>query len=339
MNTVIKIISNPDKGMWRNFVDNHPQGNIFQTPEMVEVYKKTKNYLPLTLAAIDTDSDEIQAIVNAALIHEFGESLKSFTSRSIIIGGPLYHDNLKGWKSVRLLMEQYDAIVSGSSLYTEIRNLWDTKKLPLPQDYTYEQHLNFLVDLSGGKENLWKNLSKPRRYGINKSRKMGVTIREISSENELDTLYLLLKDTYNRARHPIPDKSLFDAVYSYLVPKNLGKIFFACYENKLIGAIVLLLYKQKIYDWYSCSLKDCSKFYPNDILVWHTLEWGSSNDYIIFDFMGAGKPEEKYGVREFKRQFGGPLVNFGRYKKVHSPIKYSITQSALAGYKLVGKYF
>jgi len=27
---------------------------------------------------------------------------------------------------------------------------------------------------------------------------------------------------------------------------------------------------------------------------------------------GAGKPSEKYGVRDFKAKFGGNLVNFGR---------------------------
>ena len=336
---MIDIISDPDKASWGNFVHNHPQGNIFQTPEMAEVYSNTKKYFPLTLAALDSQSNEIMALVTAAIIHEFSGPLKPFTSRSIIIGGPLSHDNPKGRESVRLLMEQYDAIAGRRALYTEIRNLWDTKNFPFPEDYIFAEHLNFLVDLSVGKENLWKNLSKSRRYGITKSSKMGVTIHEISSENELDTLYSLLKDTYNRARHPLSDKSLFDSVYTHLVPKNLGKIFFARHENNSIGAIILLLFKQNIYHYYSCSLPDYSKFYPNDILVWHALEWGSLNNYSLFDFMGAGKPDEKYGVREFKRQFGGAMVNYGRYKKVHSPIKNWIAQQGLATYKQAGNCF
>jgi serine/alanine adding enzyme len=330
---MIEIISNPDKTTWGNFVYSHPQGNIFQTPEMAEVYKNTKNYLPLTLAAIDSHSDEITALLNTAIINEIGGSLKSLTARSIIFGGPLYYNNLNGCESVRLLMEHYDAIIGRSAVYTEIRNLWDTNNSPFLQDYIYEEHLNFLVDLSAGKDKMWKNLSKARRYGITKSSKMGVTIHEISSENELGTLYFLLKDTYNRARHPLADKSLFDAVYTHLVQKNMGKIFFANLENNSIGAIILLLYKENIYHWYSCSLNDYSKFYPNDILVWHALEWGSMNNYSIFDFMGAGKPDQNYGVREFKRQFGGAMVNYGRYKKVHSPIKYWIAQKGLAVYK------
>jgi hypothetical protein len=39
------------------FVLNHPHGNIFQTLEMAEVYRRTKNYELITLAAIDTKND------------------------------------------------------------------------------------------------------------------------------------------------------------------------------------------------------------------------------------------------------------------------------------------
>ena len=51
---MIEITDSPDKTQWREFVYNHPQGNIFQTPEMADVYRRTMNYEPITLAAIDT---------------------------------------------------------------------------------------------------------------------------------------------------------------------------------------------------------------------------------------------------------------------------------------------
>lgn len=35
-----------------------------------------------------------------------------------------------------------------------------------------------------------------------------------------------------------------------------------------------------------------------------------------FDFMGAGKPNKPYGVREFKKRFGGELVEYGRYRLI-----------------------
>ena len=335
---MIEITAHPDRETWGRFVSSHPRGNIFQSPEMAEVYSNTKNYSPLTLAAVETDSGHIVALLNAAIIHEVNRLMAPLTSRSIIIGGPLYADTPQGRDAVACLLDYYARDCAKKAIYTEIRNLWDTDRNVFVADYDYEEHLNYLVDLRLGKETLWNNLSKARRYGISRSRKSGVTIEEIRGADELPVLYRLLKDTYSRARLPLADKSLFDSVYSCLAPKNMAKFYFARHEGKEIGAIAFLLYNDRIYDWYSSSLKEYSKMYPSDSLVWQGMEWGSENGYSVFDFMGAGKPDEKYGVREFKRQFGGTLVNFGRYKKVHSPVKNWIAQRGLTVYKKLGSH-
>jgi len=38
------VVDTFNKNDWSKFVYNHPHGNIYQTPEMAEVYKRTKNY-------------------------------------------------------------------------------------------------------------------------------------------------------------------------------------------------------------------------------------------------------------------------------------------------------
>lgn len=55
---MIEIIESPDTKQWSEFVLNHPCGSIFQMPEMAEVYKRTKNYEPITLAVVDTRNVE-----------------------------------------------------------------------------------------------------------------------------------------------------------------------------------------------------------------------------------------------------------------------------------------
>jgi len=317
---MIKIISDPDTQIWEQFVNDHPQGNIFQTPDISTVYKETKNYTPVTLAAVDTDTNDMMALLNAVIIKEFNGFFERLTARSIIIGGPLFIDSDKGKIAVKKMMKYYDAMFGRLVIYTEVRNMWDIKEQIAFSGYEYEDHLNYLIDLTSGEKEIWKNLSKARKYGIKKSKKMGVEIYEMNTIDELPVLYNLLIDTYKKARHPLADISLFNSLFSVLVPKNRAKIFFAKCEENYIGAIILLMYENKLYDWYSCSKTEYSNYYPNDRLVWHSLDWGSANHYSVFDFMGAGKPLENYGVREFKKQFGGTLVNFGRLKKIHSPI-------------------
>jgi len=55
--SMIEITDSPDTKQWCEFVLNHPHGNIFQTLEMAEVYRRTKNYAPVALAAFDTKND------------------------------------------------------------------------------------------------------------------------------------------------------------------------------------------------------------------------------------------------------------------------------------------
>ena len=51
---MIEIIESQDTKQWSEFVLNQTHGNIFQTQEMAEVYRRIKNYEPVSLAAVDT---------------------------------------------------------------------------------------------------------------------------------------------------------------------------------------------------------------------------------------------------------------------------------------------
>lgn len=330
---MIKITANPDKNLWQQFVNNHPKGNIFQAPIMAEVYRNTKNYQPVILAAIESETNDISALVQAVIIKEFTGILDQFTARSVITGGPLYRDSDTGNNAAVQLMEYYDRTVGSQVIYTEIRNLWDLNNTALLPGYVFEEHLNYLVDLTSGKEKLWTNLSKARKYGVNKSRKAGVIVEELKTLKERDILYDLLSDTYKKARLPLADKSLFCALCQSPGDKHHAKVFFARHNGEYIGAIILLMHNGTIYDWYACSRKDASNVYPNDLLVWHAFEWGCDNHYSVFDFMGAGKPNEAYGVRDFKKQFGGELVQYGRYKKIHAPAKMWLSQQGFSIYR------
>lgn len=65
--------------------------------------------------------------------------------------------------------------------------------------------------------------------------------------------------------------------------------------------------------------------------MWHVLNWGATHGMAVYDFGGAGRPDEEYGVREFKAKFGGELVSFGRNRLVHAP---TLLQLSTIGYGL-----
>jgi len=49
----------------------------------------------------------------------------------------------------------------------------------------------------------------------------------------------------------------------------------------------------------------------------------------VFDFMGAGNPYENYGVRDFKKRFGGEIVEYGRFIKINNSFLYKIGEFGL----------
>jgi lipid II:glycine glycyltransferase (peptidoglycan interpeptide bridge formation enzyme) len=73
------------------------------------------------------------------------------------------------------------------------------------------------------------------------------------------------------------------------------------------------------------------RMHPNDLVIWEILKWGKENGYRIFDFGGAGRPDREYGVREYKKKFGGATLNLGRYQKVHNRFLMNIS---VVGFKI-----
>jgi serine/alanine adding enzyme len=111
------------------------------------------------------------------------------------------------------------------------------------------------------------------------------------------------------------------------------KIFLAMSEGKIIGTMYVLCFKDVMYDWYAGSFKAYYNKYPNDLIPWEAFLWGKMNGYKYFDFGGAGKPDIPYGVRDYKLKFGGELVNYGRFEKIHKPFLMELGKLGLKTYK------
>jgi lipid II:glycine glycyltransferase (peptidoglycan interpeptide bridge formation enzyme) len=131
--------------------------------------------------------------------------------------------------------------------------------------------------------------------------------------------YQLLERTYANADVPLADGSLFEAAFEILHPRRMIKFLLARLGDSYIAGSVELLYKDTIYGWYGGVERAFSGYVPNELLQWNIFRWGAENGYKVYDFGGAGKPDEEYGVRDFKAKFGGELVCYGRNTHVHSP--------------------
>jgi lipid II:glycine glycyltransferase (peptidoglycan interpeptide bridge formation enzyme) len=143
--------------------------------------------------------------------------------------------------------------------------------------------------------------------------------------------YDLLSRSYAYARVPLADQSLFEAAFDLLHPRGMVKFLLAWIGKDCVAASAELVYKDTIFGWYSGVERAHSSSAPNELLMWHILEWGADNGYRVYDFGGAGRSYEEYGVRDFKAKFGGELVSYGRNSCIHSPTRLALSK---AGYKV-----
>ena len=119
---IVTNINRLCRDQWAEFVLRHPNGNIFQTPEMYEVYQNTKNYEPVFLAVVN-GKDEMSGTLLAIIQKEYSSVLGNFTARSIIHGGPLIKDDDSD--VLDFILKEYDKIIKKKAIYSQFRNFWD----------------------------------------------------------------------------------------------------------------------------------------------------------------------------------------------------------------------
>lgn len=313
---------------WDSFVNSHPQGNIFQTFNYFNLFRDLKGFHPVAVLLID-DTSNVEAVLSGIIQYQIKGPFRSYASRCIVMGGPLFQNNKLSL--LKKILEAFDNFIKNKAIYTQVRILSElqyAKSVFNDLQYNFEDHLNIKVDLTSTKEVLWSEVQPQKRNQINKAIRLGLEMRIISSADDLQKSYNLLKAIYKDIGLPLLPFSIFERMFNELVIKGLAQFFGVYHKEELIGARYAFIFKGTIYDYYAGSDKNYYKIYPNSFLPWQVMMWGKSNGMTLFDWGGAGKPGVPYGVRDYKAKFGGQFVNFGRYEKIHKPILYQLAKGA-----------
>lgn len=333
--TILTNVNEINRSAWSEFVAAHPKGNVFQTPEMYDCYVATPGYEPHVLAAMQ--DGQMVGIMLYVIMREKGIKAH-FSARSIIQGAPLAAGDKE--ETIVAMLQAYEQQLPSDVIYTQVRNHYEMLTVNdafQACGYRFESHLNFLVTLDT-EEQMWNRIGKGRIKQIKKAQKNNLTVDVYRGQEVTPSLvhegYHVIEQVYQRAGLPLTD------VQQILAVAGCGLLVMYVVRNadgKMLGCRFGIAYRDSIYGWYAGSYQEYYSLFPNDILIWETLRWGAANGYKVFDYGGAGEPNKPYGVRKFKQQMGGTLVNFGRYEKIHRPIMYRIGVMGLAMLKLLKK--
>lgn len=326
---MIDILKNDniDKQAWDRLVSESSTASWFQSYNCYQFYKKVDFLKPFAIAV--ADKDKILALVCGYVIAD-GGFVKRFMSRRAIVPGGVMIDSAADKSVVNLLLKELKNHISNKAIYTEIRNFndySDFKSIFQKADFSYQPHLNFHLD-SSNNDIAFKNLKQNKRRYVRLSLKEGAEWQLTTDKNEIEELYEILAELY-RTKVKTP---LFPISFFYtLSAENDARIIVVKYKEKVVGGgVFVVLNNKSIYEWFVCGEdRHYKNVYPSILSTWGGIEYAANNNIPLFDFMGAGKPDVEYGVRDFKAEFGGELVEYGRFISISNKLLYRTGEMAV----------
>ena len=202
--------------------------------------------------------------------------------------------------------------------------------------------MNFHVDTSSV-EVAEANMGKSRKRDIRTTIREGVSIKSIydlrflisdlEREQVVREYYAILEKLYKtKVKTP-----LFPVEFFLELSKHKDARFLLTELNgKIIGGTVCVAQEGKcLYEWFACGEDGVyPHVFPSCYATYAGIKYAAEHMIPRFDMMGAGKPDEAYGVRDFKAKFGGKEVEHGRFLCVTKPLLYNM---GVIGVKLLKK--
>lgn len=357
---LLHAFSDIDPQQWQSLVERSPYATWFQTPEAYQFYASNpEEMIPFAYgieddevkgerlevkgmgnSRADKQTSRLKAVCVGYVTKERSALKQFFTRRAIIIGGPLLAEDASDAEVAALLKAVKECKVESlkckgtedskadnqasrlkKPIYIETRNFHDYshwRAVFEANDFAYQPHLNIQVACNAN-----HTMSEQRQRQVKKAIKNGAEICEASSEQEIRDWYQILRQLYRqKVRTPLWSEAFFLQFYR----SGVGKFLMVKYEGKVIGGMMCpVLAEKAIYEWYVCGLdEEYKEQYPSVMATYAAIEYAKQKGIPMFDFMGAGVPDKPYGVRDFKMEFDGEVVEYGRYLHTRKPLLYKI---------------
>lgn len=323
-----------DPQQWQALVDRSPYATWFQTQEAYQFYASNPEEMMPFAYGVERECT-LCALCVGYVTKERCAIKQYFTRRAIIIGGPLIDNDATAEEVAALLnavkkLQRSDLQPAGQStglspIYFEIRNFHDYsrwKEVFQKAGFAYQPHLNYHVDTTS-LDQVQSRIGKHRWRYIRLSMRDGAKIVENPTIEQVRAFYTILQDLYRtKVRTPLWSWEFFERLYH----TEQARYILVELDGQIVGGTACVCLPGKaVYEWYACGLDNCrDDIRPLSVAIWGEMQYAAENGYPLFDFMGAGTPNQPYGVRDFKAEFGGELVEHGRFLCVRKPLLYAI---------------
>lgn len=341
-----------DRGEWSRLVQTSATGTWFQTLEAYEFFASQSELFKPFVVAISNDASlskaqhsinsslqTLRAVCNGYVTLERNPIKQYFTRRAIINGGPVIANDATSEEVETLMIavrNQFKILdlrfkILNSPIFIETRNFNDYSRWKGAFEkagFSYQPHLNFHVDCTDI-EQMWERLSENRKRQVrhvNGDSKFEISNLRLDNipvtEQDVREWYAILSELYRtKVKTPLWPVQFFVEAYR----QGVGQFLLVRHEGKIIGGSMVVRDEKTVYEWFECGLNALSKEqYPSVMATYAGMCYAAEEGIGRYDMMGAGVPDVPYGVRDFKAEFGGKLVEHGRFLCVCEPILYKI---------------
>jgi lipid II:glycine glycyltransferase (peptidoglycan interpeptide bridge formation enzyme) len=298
--------------LWRDFIDTNEQATFFHTLEWRDIIAEIYGFLPVYLIALDTDG-EVSGIMPSFFTksHFFGKKIVSTPFN--FYNGPLFNDREAG----KALIDNLTEIgKEKGARYIELKTL---KPLDenleaglVKREHYYISGLKLEDDVETAYQ---KKHRKNMRTILKNAEKNGISVQDMRNVDDLKSFYDLMVKEYRDKHLMIPQPySLFSLLISRLAPKGMAKLLVAKHEEKVIGGMFLLLYRDKaIYAWGTTD-ESFSRYSVSSLLVDYAIKDCQSKGFKSFDF-GVTSPYQE-SLLFFKSRWGASHTRLSSYYKL-----------------------
>ncbi|MGO8719737.1 MAG: GNAT family N-acetyltransferase [Acidobacteriaceae bacterium] len=199
--------------------------------------------------------------------------------------------------------------VEQESKSAKVVQIYSWRQLPLTpfEDAGYRKREftgNPILDLSLGAEVLLKQCNSKRRNCIRFAMKSGLEITEATSREEFEAFYGIYEQWCTAKEiFQYPKEVEWEA---FETTRNNRRYLLAKFEGEIVAGSVFRFFPGGLVEYSrNSSLPQYLRLKPNDLLVWHAIEWACENRFTRFS-MG--------GNHRFLREFGGQTTPIHRYR-------------------------
>jgi hypothetical protein len=301
---MFKIINPIDYPKWDELVLSTKGYSFFHSSAWAKVLHQTYGYTPHYFTIVE--DGKLLALfpmmeIRSILTGKRGVSLPfSDYCEPIISDGISFQEMLdfitsygkkRGWK------------------YVEFRGAQNFLDKEIPS----ESYLGHTLDLTKDIDEIFSKFRESTRRNIGKAEREGVKVGIFNSSDSVREFCRL--NCITRKHHGLPPQPylFFKNIYKSIISKNLGFVFLASHNKKIIAGAVYFHCGEKAFYKYGASEKNYQQLRANNLVMWEAVKWYAQNGYKSFCF-GRTEPDNK-GLLQFKAGWGAKeyFINYYKY--------------------------